>query len=136
MAHAISGVGNWGLVDIGSEGSCHWVLAQYRRPGNVSQMDANVYGYREPQTSCDHSSPWQNFGNLQERALIWNSTRTTLCATGSWKTIPSGGTGGGYGWGFGYNRSGLCTTETQFGVEAQGVAAGGATGTSLVWFTF
>jgi hypothetical protein len=138
LAKAASGFGNNAIVANPSpfdQSACVWVKAHYRKPGNVLQIDLNVYGYKEPRAGCNVTAPWTNFktDEMQIQSFLYTSS-WTFCASSSALIIPNGGTGGGYGWGLGYSKSGDCASATSFNVTATGNVPFGGSGTSIVSF--
>lgn len=136
LTRALSNFGNDALVANPSPldaNSCTWVRAHYRKPGNVLQIDLNVYGYKEPRTGCSRTSPWTNFktNEMQIQSFLY-TTAWVFCTSSSAHIIPNGGTGSGYGWGVGYNKAGSCASATTFYVTGVGTVPFGGSGTSIV----
>lgn len=137
-ADAVTGYGNSAYVyGVPNNIGCFWEYSGYRDPGASSEIDFNVYAFREPYTSCDGAAPWLNFGDsqLQVEASLWTGSLNILCATTTAWTVPNGAASG-WGVGQGYNRSGNCANASHFWVISTGYAPGGGTAQSIVDFNF
>jgi hypothetical protein len=138
-----SSFGTWGLVSTSNPlgGSvCLWAQAYDKVPGTGgAHLDFNMYGYREPNSSCNHTAPWAGTYHYPEegvRAELWKSDYSAFCSDTNSYIIPAGSPGSGWGIGRSYNPVGLCSGATSFTIVGYAASAGtNYSQYSLVTFT-
>lgn len=125
-------LGNWGLVSTSNPVGgpvCLWARAQSRVPSSSgARLDFNAFGYKQPNTSCNHSSPWAfQYASVEQgvRAELWASNFSALCSDTSAYIIPPGSPGSGWGIGRAYNPAGICSKTTSFIVVAWSAQSAG-----------
>lgn len=93
-----------------SAGSCVWVRAYYKNPGNTYAVDFSTVINKEPQAGCNMTSPWNNFvsNEAAQNVILWTFDRTTICNLLPDNVVAGGSPGSGWAWGMSTSLGGVC----------------------------